>query len=207
MTRGQRASGWSRATSSSPWPARRCSPLATWEPFNASCTRVTKSQLPGRAPASTSSRRRTPDARATQRRSRPSRASRARPVGDRSRRSSRPVDTRSTTPHSQIAVASRPVRVASQRARSRGSPSSNSTGSSRMMMPRSYSGVREQAVGVDELEAIARLAACSTGERRRAREPHARRRGRRAGARRTRAHAQRPAPNRVDPVASHVFAM
>ena len=30
---------------------------------------------------------------------------------------SRPVDTRSTTPHSQIAAASRPVRRASQRAR------------------------------------------------------------------------------------------
>jgi hypothetical protein len=32
---------------------------------------------------------------------------------------SRPVDIRSTAPHSQIAVASRPVRRASQRARSR----------------------------------------------------------------------------------------
>ena len=49
--------------------------------------------------------------------------------------------TCSTTPHSQIAVALVPVRRASQRARRFGSLSAvNSTGSSRMMTPRSYSG-------------------------------------------------------------------
>jgi hypothetical protein len=53
---------------------------------------------------------------------------------------SSPVETRSTTPQSQMPVASRPVRAASRRARSCGSPSRSSIGSSRMMIPRSYSG-------------------------------------------------------------------
>ena len=67
---------------------------------------------------------------------------------------SRPVETRSTTPHSQIAFASSPVRWASWRARSRRSPSS---GSSRMMMPRSYSAAARRPSGSTSLKAVGGL--------------------------------------------------
>ena len=66
-----------------------------------------------------------------------------------------PLVTRSTTPHSQIAVASSPQRSASQCALAQGSPSSSSTGSFRIITPRSHSASASSPVGVDKLERVA----------------------------------------------------
>jgi len=65
-----------------------------------------------------------------------------------------PLVTRSTIPHSQIAVASSPQRPASQCALAQGSPSS----SSRVVPhhhPKVALALGEQSVGVDELERVA----------------------------------------------------
>ena len=64
---------------------------------------------------------------------------------------SRPVETRSTTPHSQIASSSRPVRSASQAARCRRSPFERVLAHDDAEV---VLGLGEQAVGVDQLEAV-----------------------------------------------------